>query len=171
MALLRLLRDVASPFTPPTYKPPTPLDPFGYDEYPRHPFPAGASSMARRSSDAAVNIASIFPLEFYPSGCSRNTSCRRWRFEPPRRAPRHVRFHHQDSADEIIAFNGASYFRALGRGHTYGLSARALALNTIGAEAEELGMWIEAMGWPERLLWAIGAFRQTKQSTSSLPLL
>ncbi|MDB5433377.1 MAG: periplasmic glucans biosynthesis protein [Caulobacter sp.] len=32
--------------------------------------------------------------------------------------------------DELIVFQGASYFRSLGRGQRYGLSARALALNT-----------------------------------------
>ena len=49
--------------------------------------------------------------------------------------------------DEIAAFNGASYFRALGRGHSYGLSARGLALNTIGQGLEEFPrfrtFWVE----------------------------
>lgn len=35
-----------------------------------------------------------------------------------------------DNHDEVVAFLGASYFRALGRGSVYGLSARGLALNT-----------------------------------------
>ena len=35
-----------------------------------------------------------------------------------------------DRFDEVAAFLGASYFRALGRGNAYGLSARGLALNT-----------------------------------------
>lgn len=39
--------------------------------------------------------------------------------------------------DELVAFLGASYFRALGQGSAYGLSARGLALNTAGAEPEE----------------------------------
>ena len=37
--------------------------------------------------------------------------------------------------DEVIAFLGASYFRFLGRGQKYGLSARGLALNVEGAGA------------------------------------
>lgn len=49
--------------------------------------------------------------------------------------------------DEVIAFQGASYFRGLARGHTYGLSARALALNAGGPEPEEFpvfkSFWIE----------------------------
>ncbi len=35
-----------------------------------------------------------------------------------------------DIADEIIVFQGASYFRAIGKGHLYGLSARGLAIGT-----------------------------------------
>ncbi len=35
-----------------------------------------------------------------------------------------------DRWDEVAAFVGASYFRALGQGSAYGLSARGLALNT-----------------------------------------
>ena len=39
--------------------------------------------------------------------------------------------------DELITFLGASYFRAIGRDQHYGLSARGLALDTVGAGAEE----------------------------------
>ncbi len=49
--------------------------------------------------------------------------------------------------DELLVFLGASYFRALGRGQQYGLSARALAIDTVGAGAEEFprfkAFWIE----------------------------
>ncbi|HEY1034432.1 MAG TPA: glucan biosynthesis protein G, partial [Pseudoxanthomonas sp.] len=49
--------------------------------------------------------------------------------------------------DELIAFLGASYFRALGKGHAYGLSARGLALGSGDAGAEEFpifrAFWIE----------------------------
>lgn len=38
-------------------------------------------------------------------------------------------------ADELVAFLGASYFRALGKGLLYGLSARGVAVNT----AEDIG--------------------------------
>ena len=44
------------------------------------------------------------------------------------------RLHHPlnrpDVWDELVAFLGASYFRALGRGNAYGLSARGLAVNS-----------------------------------------
>ena len=39
--------------------------------------------------------------------------------------------------DELVAFQGASYFRALGRGNAYGLSARGLAINTATGSDEE----------------------------------
>ena len=49
--------------------------------------------------------------------------------------------------DEVIAFLGASYFRFLGRGQRYGLSARALAINASPSLKEEFPFfrefWIE----------------------------
>lgn len=42
-----------------------------------------------------------------------------------------------DKMDEVVAFLGASYFRALGMGSAYGISARGLALNTGTGVAEE----------------------------------
>ena len=51
------------------------------------------------------------------------------------------RLHHPlnrpDVMDELVAFLGASYFRALGRGTFYGLSARGLAVNTATQVGEE----------------------------------
>ncbi len=49
--------------------------------------------------------------------------------------------------DELIVFSGASYFRALGMGQRYGLSARGLAVDTVGATQEEFprftDFWLE----------------------------
>ena len=49
--------------------------------------------------------------------------------------------------DEVAAFLGASYFRAVGRGMVYGLSARGLSLNTADPAGEEFpafrGIWLE----------------------------
>ncbi|RYX89013.1 MAG: glucan biosynthesis protein G [Comamonadaceae bacterium] len=50
--------------------------------------------------------------------------------------------------DELIVFQGASYFRALGAGQQYGLSARGLAIDTAGAAAEEFPLFTEF--WLER---------------------
>lgn len=45
--------------------------------------------------------------------------------------------------DEVIVFLGASYFRALGAGARYGLSARGLAIDTVGAGPEEFPRFTE----------------------------
>ncbi|MDB5930774.1 MAG: periplasmic glucan biosynthesis protein MdoG [Polaromonas sp.] len=49
--------------------------------------------------------------------------------------------------DELIVFSGASYFRALGSGQLYGLSARGLAVDTAGPGQEEFprftDFWLE----------------------------
>lgn len=54
----------------------------------------------------------------------------------------------EDRFQEYAVFQGASYFRAIGRGQIYGISARGLALNTAGQGPEEFPVfrdfWIEA---------------------------
>jgi glucans biosynthesis protein len=49
--------------------------------------------------------------------------------------------------DELLSFIGSAYFRALGRGNIYGLSARGLAINTSNFGHEEFpwfrAFWIE----------------------------
>lgn len=49
----------------------------------------------------------------------------------------HTPLNRADIFDEMVVFQGASYFRALGRGNSYGLSARGLALNTGLPDGEE----------------------------------
>jgi glucans biosynthesis protein len=49
----------------------------------------------------------------------------------------HYPLNRPDIFDELVAFLGASYFRALGQGSAYGLSARGLALNTGTGTPEE----------------------------------
>ncbi|HYC69804.1 MAG TPA: glucan biosynthesis protein G [Opitutaceae bacterium] len=48
-----------------------------------------------------------------------------------------------DKWDEMISFLGASYYRALGKGHFYGLSGRGLALNAGGPAPEEFPAFTE----------------------------
>lgn len=48
-----------------------------------------------------------------------------------------------ESFDEIVAFLGASYFRAAGLGQTFGLSARGLAVDTGLSKAEEFPVFRE----------------------------
>ena len=45
--------------------------------------------------------------------------------------------------DELVVFLGASYFRALGAGLRYGLSARGLAIDTVGGHGEEFPRFTE----------------------------
>lgn len=45
--------------------------------------------------------------------------------------------------DELVVFLGASYFRALGKGQRYGLSARGLAIDTVGGQGEEFPRFTE----------------------------
>ena len=49
--------------------------------------------------------------------------------------------------DEFMVFQGSSYFRGLGKGHSYGLSARGLAISTGSSRPEEFPLfrafWIE----------------------------
>lgn len=60
--------------------------------------------------------------------------------------------------DELIVFLGASYFRALGAGQLYGLSARGLAIDTVGGQREEFPrfseFWIERPSPGARVLTA-----------------
>src|SRR3989344_236147 len=45
--------------------------------------------------------------------------------------------------DELVVFQGASYFRALGKGQQYGLSARGLAIDTVGGSGEDFPRFTE----------------------------
>jgi glucans biosynthesis protein len=58
-----------------------------------------------------------------------------------------VRVHYNLNApeykDELIVFLGASYFRALAAGTRYGLSARGLAVDTVGGQGEEFPYFLE----------------------------
>jgi glucans biosynthesis protein len=50
--------------------------------------------------------------------------------------------------DEVLVFQGASYFRAVGKGQSYGLSARGLAVDTASPQGEEFPRFVEF--WIER---------------------
>ncbi|MEP5633746.1 MAG: glucan biosynthesis protein G [Tateyamaria sp.] len=55
---------------------------------------------------------------------------------------------HADKYDEVTTFLGASYFRALGKGNSYGLSARGMAIDTWLDGPEEFPRFTEF--WLER---------------------
>jgi glucans biosynthesis protein len=55
----------------------------------------------------------------------------------------HYPLNTQAYKDELMVFLGASYFRALGAGQRYGLSARGLAIDTVGGQGEEFPRFSE----------------------------
>lgn len=59
----------------------------------------------------------------------------------------HYPLNNPEYFDELFVFQGASYFRALGKGNAYGLSARGLAIKTADTAGEEFpvfrAFWIE----------------------------
>jgi glucans biosynthesis protein len=66
-----------------------------------------------------------------------------------------------DSYDDFVSFQGASYFKAIGRGQQYGLAARGLAINTARPGGEEFpifrAFWIERpqSNAPEIVVYAL----------------
>ncbi|MDQ0314048.1 glucan biosynthesis protein [Amorphus orientalis] len=55
----------------------------------------------------------------------------------------HFPLNRADVFDEVIAFQGASYFRAVGYGNVYGISARGLAIDTASSREEEFPRFTE----------------------------
>jgi len=55
----------------------------------------------------------------------------------------HYPLNNTEYKDELVVFLGASYFRALGAGLRYGLSARGLAIDTVGGQGEEFPRFTE----------------------------
>lgn len=60
----------------------------------------------------------------------------------------HYALNNPQYKDELVVFLGASYFRALGKGQHYGLSARGLGIDTVGGAGEEFPRFTEF--WIER---------------------
>jgi glucans biosynthesis protein len=55
----------------------------------------------------------------------------------------HFPLNRPDVFDEVMVFQGASYFRALGRNSVYGLSSRGIAIDTATEKAEEFPIFTE----------------------------
>jgi len=72
--------------------------------------------------------------------------------------------------DEVLVFLGASYFRALGKGQIYGISARGLAVDTGLASGEEfprfVEFWIERPG-PQATTLTFYALLDSKRMTGA----
>ena len=72
--------------------------------------------------------------------------------------------------DEFCVFQGASYFRAIGKGQVYGLSARGLAIDTAQPKGEEFpafrGFWIR-MPQPGAMAIVIDALLDSQSVTGA----
>ena len=72
--------------------------------------------------------------------------------------------------DEVVVFLGASYLRALGQGQRYGLSARGLAIDTVGGQGEEFPrfteFWIERPA-PQATSLVIHALLDSRRATGA----
>ncbi len=82
----------------------------------------------------------------------------------------HYKLNTPDYMDELVVFLGASYFRALGKGQLYGLSARGLAIDTALPQGEEFPSfreyWIEKPG-PQAKELVIYALLDSKSYTGA----
>lgn len=77
---------------------------------------------------------------------------------------------HADGTDEVAAFLGASYFRAIAKGQGYGISARGLSIKTADSGGEEFpvfrAFWLERPA-PGSDLMVIHALLDSPSATAS----
>jgi glucans biosynthesis protein len=155
-------------YTPPPEQPLGPLAKIGYDEYRDIRFRKGAAIWERTGRGFTVEL--FHPGFIYQAPVEinlvANGVARRVHFTPdvftygpavrPPPNPQelsysgfrvHYPLNRKSLQDEFLVFQGASYFRALGREQRYGLSARGLAIKTADERGEEFPaftkFWIE----------------------------
>lgn len=82
----------------------------------------------------------------------------------------HTAMNAPNQKDELVVFLGASYFRALGKGLHYGLSARGLAIDTVGGNGEEFPrfseFWIERPA-PDATQLVVHALMESPRATGA----
>jgi glucans biosynthesis protein len=158
----------ASDFVKPTIELPPPFDSLGYDQYRDIRFRTEKSIWRGEKLD--------FEVQPFPMGWLYESPIELWLVDSgvatalvadgnlftigpligsgPEKAPFgfsgfrvHGPINRADYFDEYLVFQGASYLRAVGRGQSYGASARGLALNTARPGGEEFPLfrafWIE----------------------------
>lgn len=83
----------------------------------------------------------------------------------------HTNLNSDDYRDEIIVFQGSSYFRSLGRGNWLGLSGRALAIDTGESTPEEFPrfseMYLVRPGKDDRSMWVLATL-DSKRATGAV---
>lgn len=82
----------------------------------------------------------------------------------------HTALNRADYRDEVLTFHGASYFRALGAGNVYGLSARGLSIDLGSAGPEEFPCFtrfaLQRPGAQDTSLWIL-AFLESQRATGA----
>ena len=112
-----------------------------------------------------VNADTVKPIRFDPTafsyGSNRQLDPSQWHDLGYAGFRVHYPINKPTYKDEIVAFLGASYFRALGKGQVYGASARGLAIDTALISGEEFPrfneFWIDrpAPGAKELVIYAL----------------
>ena len=170
------------PFSKPRIDLPDPFDKLTYDQYRDIRFRAEQSIWRGEKLDYQLQLFALGYLYDTPVDIwlVEGTQARQLKADgtlfsigplinnPPQAAPYgfsgfrvHGPINRADVMDEYAVFQGASYFRAVGRGQQYGLSARGLAINTAKPPGEEFPMfrtfWIEkpASGAPGLVVHAL----------------
>ncbi|HEY6453158.1 MAG TPA: glucan biosynthesis protein G [Steroidobacteraceae bacterium] len=118
------------------------------------------STYEKRVNVNEVTDQGVTPVRYDPSqfDFGRNTALAK--ALPPDLGYAGLRVHYPlqtaEYKDELIAFLGASYFRVLGRGQSYGASARGLAINVATTQGEEFpyfsDFWLVKPGPMQRSL-------------------
>jgi periplasmic glucans biosynthesis protein len=82
----------------------------------------------------------------------------------------HAPINRPDYRDEFVVFQGASYFRVVGRGQAYGLSARGLAIDTGEPSGEEFPrfteMYLEPATGDAKAIWVM-ALLESRRATGA----
>jgi glucans biosynthesis protein len=82
----------------------------------------------------------------------------------------HTPLNVEEYRDEVVVFNGASYFRPLGKGNVYGLSARGLAIDMGEPKPEEFPVftrfYLVRPGASDRWLWIL-ALLESRRATGA----
>ncbi|MBW8781469.1 MAG: glucan biosynthesis protein [Verrucomicrobia bacterium] len=158
----------AKPYTPPASPVPESLRKLSYDQYRDIRFNPDSSWWKREQLpfqlqffhpgflfNQTVQISEVQKGQVKPIAYSKNFfnfgANRDLGFLPGDMGFTGLRIHYalntSEYLDELAVFQGASYFRALGKGMRYGLSARGLAINTAEPGGEEFPVfeefWIE----------------------------
>jgi glucans biosynthesis protein len=150
-------RKARAPYAPPDRTQPAELEALGYDEYRDIRFrpdraiwraenaPFDLMFFHRAQSNPRVRMNEIvdgearhLPYESDDFDFGKNTlSPDTWSELDYAGLRVHYHLNGPEYKDELIVFLGASYFRALAAGTRYGLSARGLAVDTVGGQGEE----------------------------------